>query len=653
MMIILLLFVGLGVDVGNLMGKKAKLQSAVDSAALSAAQLLGDASATTSTIQIKAYQILEANGVPSNTLAVRQVDVITTTSQVHIHADQMVDTFFMRLVPMWRQVDVTADATADLNSYAELNIKPYGIPGVVNELNISVWGPNSWRSGGDAYSPLNNPPGAAVNTEHAKMPYGYLYRIDVPPAFPDTHMLVQIFDPDSYNRPDAPPTPYTPIPTATFCPFPCAVSTATPYASPTFYPNDGRYTWCPYGDNTGLCSTWLTNVAPPAIPGVVQRYNTGLKLGAFPLTTTPIPTVFDNTRRAAFWRVDEERHAYNDPSNTINPGGTEWNDAWMDTTTYSLWHFDPHITSAFADPSTLSDQAGGAPLSVYTSTAGTSFTDLAWYQPPGFDVALVDPSNPSCNFNNSHDCFQRESDGSFYFYIYVSTSAGSSENNFDLRVGPRNNNYTNGYNCTSLSNPNTNACFANTQYMLESLGTSQADWDNGGNSPAVVFAKRAMSLNLDTGDHFPMLFTQVNKNAAGQTLAIRHFDQDCTGGCGPSHTMQYQMQLCVSNGSSYTPCLPTSSDGCFGNLSGTNGVGFVGPNNGWLCPDGYDNGCPGGWTQPTDKVLLPVEGTADYTTFFGPNGECGSSWLRLQSDPSYTQDTTVWEMPFARPRLIR
>src|SRR5438105_3523262 len=39
-MTVLILFVGLGVDVGNLMGKRAKLQSAVDSSALSAAQLL-------------------------------------------------------------------------------------------------------------------------------------------------------------------------------------------------------------------------------------------------------------------------------------------------------------------------------------------------------------------------------------------------------------------------------------------------------------------------------------------------------------------------------------------------------------------------------------------------------------------------------------
>ncbi len=196
MMTVLVLFVGLGIDVGNLMGRRAKLQSAVDASALSAAQLMTDLSVATSTIVLKAEQLLEANNVPSNTLAVRQVDVYTTTSQVHIHADQRVDTFFMRLVPAWRQVDITADSTADLNAFAEINIKPYGIPGVVNELNISVWGQDSWRTGGDAYTPAyidHN----VVNPEHAKQPYGYLYRVDVPSDFPDNHLLVQIFDPDS------------------------------------------------------------------------------------------------------------------------------------------------------------------------------------------------------------------------------------------------------------------------------------------------------------------------------------------------------------------------------------------------------------------------------------------------------------------------
>src|SRR6476659_5858638 len=54
MMTVLIMFVGLGVDVGNLMGKRAKLQSAVDSAALSAAQIMQDGGVISSTITTKA-----------------------------------------------------------------------------------------------------------------------------------------------------------------------------------------------------------------------------------------------------------------------------------------------------------------------------------------------------------------------------------------------------------------------------------------------------------------------------------------------------------------------------------------------------------------------------------------------------------------------
>src|SRR5207237_6494761 len=100
-----------------------------------------------------------------------------------------------------RVVDIDAESTADINSSAEINAKPYGKAGVVNELNMSVWGVNSWRGGGDAYSPryIDN---TTLNPQYDMTPYGYLFRVDVPPGYTYSHLVVQIFDPDSYNRPD-------------------------------------------------------------------------------------------------------------------------------------------------------------------------------------------------------------------------------------------------------------------------------------------------------------------------------------------------------------------------------------------------------------------------------------------------------------------
>lgn len=639
MMTMLVLFVGLGVDVGNLMGKRAKLQSAVDASALSAAQLLTDGVVTT-TVQTKAYQMLEANGILSNTLASKTVDVNIDLRQVRVQAVQHVDTFFMRIVPLWRIVDVSAEATADLNAFAEMNIKPYGQPGVVNELMLQTWGPYSWRGGGDVYSPENNPaagPGV-LNDEHDSQPYGYLFRIDVPPGFEDDKLSLQIFDPDTYNRQDNMPTPtFTPLP-PTCSPLPCTPPPTAIPPTPAAY--DSSYFWCAQSLITvpGSCTGNDTTYDNPALR--LDGYRT-------PTAWVQAPWSYG---RAAVWRVDEYRRLYTDPN--INPNGNELQPSWPTQTNFTLWHFDPRITSAFGDPATLSDQfVNGTPVPVrskYISRGETdmngNFTDLAWIE-PWAPIVLTDPS---CG----GDCFQRESDGSIYFYLYVQTDLGSSENDYDLRVGPVSQNYANGYNCRTISarwsTSYNNICYSNEQFYRQNKNTL-ADWDDGG---ARIFAKRALPINLATGGSFPMLYTQVSQKAAGQTLAVKHFDQDCTSPsrpCGSAST--YQMQVCV-NVNTTTPCDSPNCEPCSSLLNSacfrdiTNGIAYRGPDNGWYCST-----CP----QP-EKVNIPVEGTGQYSLFFGPGGNlgsCSTSWLRLASNLSYSNDTTVWEMPYKRPRLIK
>lgn len=571
---VLMLFIGLGVDVGNMMARRAKLQSAVDSAVLSAAQALAGGSTVTQTAVLKAGQILEASGVPSSTLNLSRTSVdFPGPAQVRMKAVQRVDTFFMRLIPAFDIVEISAEATADLNSYAEINTKPFGIPGVVSELNLMVWGPDSSRRGGDAYSPehIGNGDATTLNPLHAQMPYGYLYRIDVPSNYPSDHLLVEIFDPDGYNRPGAPPT------------FPAGCPTPAPTATPGGTPQPTR-TPCVAPTATADTYASCTNPRPGACTSNGPRGNVAMKLNAFP------------SGRPAFWRVDEVRHPY------TTPIGEVYNDAYTTQTQYTIWHFDPHITSAFADPATLSDQPGSAYVARYTARLNTA-TDLSWYQPPGFDIELVDGAGA--------DMFERESNGAMYFYLYVQSIAGSSENNFDLRVGPPE---LNSGGCTT-------PCYVNQQYF-----TNAADWQDG---DAAILAKRALPLNLDTGASFPLAFTQVSKNAAGQTLGVRHFDQDCNNGCGSA--MQYQMQICG--------CDDLLDPTCWSDIA----TGYVGPNDGWISGSNPD-------PEPVD---IPAEGTSAYNLHFGSSGQCETSWLRIESNPSYSEDTTVWEMPFIRPRLIK
>lgn len=555
-MTLLILFIGLAIDGGNLMGKKAKLQSAVDSSALSAALTLVGDSVVTSTTIAQAYMVLEVNGVPSSTLASRRVD-FPGVNQVRVRAVQRVQTYFMGLIPAWRTVNIDAESTADVNAYAEITAKPYGKPGVVNELNLMVWGVDSWRRGGDAYSPRNIGGAAGSNPEYPKMPYGYLYRIDVPPGYSSNRLLVEVFDPDTYNRTGVPP------------------------AWPT--PRAGTPTATPAPDAYASCS----NPRPGDCTSGNARWDTGLKLNAFP------------SGRPAFWRVDENRN----PWTASDIGPSDYQSSRSTNTQFTLWHFDPRITSAFGNPTTLSDQPGGAYLARYTVQEDTS-TDLSWYRPPGFDIQLRDAAG------NSR--FQREANGGLYFYLYVRGVGGSSENNFDLRVGPP----QAAYDCSTASN-----CYVNRQYAL-----GAPDWTTGG---AQIFAKRALPLNLVTGASFPMLYTQVSKFAAGQTLGVRHFDQDCNGGCGS--VMTYQMQRCG--------CTDLLNDSCWQDVA----QGWVGGNNAW--DDGVHD--------DPELVRIPMEGTPEYDTFFGAASQCDTSWLRMRRYPSYSGDTTVWEMPYIQPRIIR
>lgn len=71
------------------------------------------------------------------------------------------------------------------DTFLPLSIKPFGIPGVINELNLIILGPDGWRLLGDPYSP-EYISGSTPNPEHDQQPYGYLFRVDIPAGFADT-----------------------------------------------------------------------------------------------------------------------------------------------------------------------------------------------------------------------------------------------------------------------------------------------------------------------------------------------------------------------------------------------------------------------------------------------------------------------------------
>lgn len=650
-MVVLILFVGLGVDAANLMGRKAKLQSAVDVATLSAAQMLADDTNSANTQpDVKAKQVLEANGVPNASLATPlQVTVNAPLHQVSVNAVQQVDTFFMRIIPAWRTVNISAVATADLNSYAEVDAKPFGFPGVVTQLNLMVWGADSRRHNGDDYSPYNiysgYPGYPGTNSEHQKQPYGYMYRVSVPVNYAYPDVVVQLFDPDSYNRPGAAPT-WTIAQTCVDNYPPGTGQTCTPSPQPNpnnpdMYANCGNPRPVPPGTNPASAGCTGSSTDPS---------NPAMKLNGFPDRNLNPDGTQNANGRPAFWRVDELRLAYDEAA-----GNSDLTHAT--NTKFSLYHFDPSITSAFGNPNTLADNPIGGPIATYTVRADPQ-TDLRWFQPPGFKVHLAD--------------YAQELNGQGWsFYLFVEglpvpsgsplTDRSASENNYDLRAGPphrdnttpgvASNDACNSYaeiDATDSNGYPSSHCYVNKLYFdqmnyLQSVpgAPDVPDWTDGG---VRIFAKRALPLNLDTGTQFPMRLTQVNKNAAGQVLQVRHFDQDCGGAypCNsPASTMTYQMQICDSP---YGP----DDDRSYDSVHTPNGAVVYGH---MSANDLWDDGT----NIAKELVQIPTESNiagSDYVKFFGADGHC-SSWLRIYRYPSSANDTSVWEIPYIRPRLIK
>ena len=83
------------------------------------------------------------------------------------------------------QAEQSRPFSSTTDTFLPLNIKPHGLPGTINDLNLSIWGQDSWRAGGDAYSPQYIA-GATPNPEHDTQPYGYLFRVTSRQTSPTT-----------------------------------------------------------------------------------------------------------------------------------------------------------------------------------------------------------------------------------------------------------------------------------------------------------------------------------------------------------------------------------------------------------------------------------------------------------------------------------
>ncbi|MGH2371519.1 MAG: hypothetical protein ACRDI2_25385, partial [Chloroflexota bacterium] len=230
-------------------------------------------------------------------------------------------------------------------------------------------------------------------------------------------------------------------------------------------------------------------------------------------------------------------------------------------------------------------------------------SDLKWVIPG------VDPDPTGCCqgvFRLNLDNFETEQNGGWYFYLYVKSMVGASENNFSVRTGPPGQ--------ARPFNVNEQNAFP---------------WTSGGTN---VYAKRAYPMNTAVGAEWDVYMTQVPANAAGQVLHVRHFDNDA-GGADIHYYLGRTMADCGALADAYPA---TSGPNCIlaasGSLAGGNRWHPNDPNG-----DAY-----------ADEVQLPAKDTAEFTNAF----DTADSALLMARYTTFTQDTSVWELVYVWPRLI-
>src|ERR1017187_129094 len=115
LMVVLLLFIGLGIDLGFSYITRANLSKAVDAAALLGASSLSSGTNNAQAVALSAFDL--NYGVSGRDAADPHVDVqifndVNGNQVVHVTATVSINTFFIRVLPQWTTLEVGSDAEA-------------------------------------------------------------------------------------------------------------------------------------------------------------------------------------------------------------------------------------------------------------------------------------------------------------------------------------------------------------------------------------------------------------------------------------------------------------------------------------------------------------------------------------------------------------
>jgi Flp pilus assembly protein TadG len=196
-MIVFVALLGLALDLGIVFVRRVQLSRAVDSAALAAVVELPDVSAADTT----ADRFFHTHGFPTVDPSVEPGTGVMDSNWLTVTATLTQSLFFMPVFG-FDEVPIPASAVAEYKSPVDMFVSQTGESGVEGVVNLSVFGPDTWTSYGDAFIPLYENDQYDDNENWDVLQGKYTFRITVPPDYPSPLVQIEILDPDCYNAPD-------------------------------------------------------------------------------------------------------------------------------------------------------------------------------------------------------------------------------------------------------------------------------------------------------------------------------------------------------------------------------------------------------------------------------------------------------------------
>jgi hypothetical protein len=573
LLIALIAFVGIAVDVGFVFVRATQLSKAIDAAALAAVTEV-EIITELGPANLKTAQFLDGNlpltAVYTTTISAPPIpDEVTFTSSARqsiigaleytVTGTWPVELYFLRVIN-FNSVNLQRSATAAYFPLTDILASRRVEDGALTTSNQAVFGPQICSGYGDPFSPQN--PTWPGNNDLYDGLYSYRYRILIPGDYPEDTIRVELFDPDSINKPNNNGGAYQDSVTHT------AVWN-------TQFPSKKT--------ETLSCSA---NQKNPCLIRTQEDVLLGLPL--------------DQVNPWWFVRIDENRGNTNNgpPGNGTCGEPTNYNREYNTITRYQLSYFT-QLNDGTINEILLAQYSGQCNCSRDTDPTNHE-TDLRWVTPDNpvdprsnlsIDQTVFVPTDTGIGTTESFivdlttdvpGIVTDPSTGDRYLYVDVRAMSGATENGFEIWAGPQNYvddgipSNVNFRNVRILDDPGSHSSLGVTVFGL-------------GNLP--------LNSNVDNPVDIPLIY--VPAEYAGQTITVSLFDPD--SGADPPIVFFFDSIGFTPDDSSPIGYNPAQTDWAmsFQATNGTPDPDGLGPRN---CTIGS---CQDTWILPQFEITVP------------------------------------------------